>query len=111
MSGILTDFQRNVLGGDIIEDRGDVIYVGIFGKGGDETGKDNCIIKRITMTSVRICGNPTERDTVGDWTCDYWHSDIQFPVVRTQYPDGNNYDFCHTWADREKYDYKYARAK
>lgn len=90
MGGFLTDAQRNMLGGDIIEDRGDVIYVGIFGRGEDENGENNCVIRKIEEVEDPETG---------------------YITVRTLYPDGNNHDFANTWADRENYNYKYARAK
>lgn len=82
------EFQRNVMAGDIIEDKGDVVYIGNFGKGG-ETDKENCLIRRITR---KIDKDGAE-------------------ITRIMYPDGNCATPACTWADREKYNYKYAKNK
>lgn len=87
---MLNEFQRNALGGDLIEDRGNVIYVGIFRAGTDETGTGNCLIRKIEQVEDAETGVLT---------------------TRTTYPDGNNYDYSDTWADREKYSYMYAKSK
>ena len=44
---MFNEFQRSALGGDLIEDRGNVIYVGIFRPGTNENGTGNCMIRRI----------------------------------------------------------------
>lgn len=85
---MLNDFQKNALAGDIVEDKGNVVFVGIFKGGTDETGTENCLIKKIEVT---------EGEGVA--------------VIRTTYPDGINYDYTSTWSERETYNYKYAKSK
>lgn len=87
---MLNDFQRNTLGGDIIEDRGDVIYVGIFKAASDERGENNCLIRKIEQVEDPESGTVT---------------------TRTTYPDGNNSEMTDTWSLRETYNYEYARSK
>lgn len=87
---MLNDFQRNTLGGDIIEDRGNIIYVGIFKAATDENGQNNCLIRKIEQVEDPVTGVIT---------------------VRTTYPNGNNSEMSDTWADRENYTYEYARSK
>ncbi|MEG1499340.1 MAG: hypothetical protein RR393_08000 [Bacteroidales bacterium] len=85
---MLNDFQKNALGGDIIEDRGNVVYVGTFRGSSDETGTENCLIRKI---------EETERKGI--------------TIVRILYPEGINYDYRFTWSKRETYNYKYANSK
>ncbi|MDE6493294.1 MAG: hypothetical protein K2L50_01770 [Bacteroidales bacterium] len=87
---MLSEFQRSALGGDIIEDKGDVIYVGLFKPTTDETGQNNCLIKRIDQKEDPVTGNIT---------------------IRTKYPNGNNSEMTDTWANRVKYNYEYSRSK
>ena len=87
---MLSEFQRSALGGDIIEDKGDIIYVGLFKSTTNENGTNNCLIKRIDRKEDPVTGTVT---------------------IRTKYPDGNNSEMNHTWADRAKYNYEYARSK
>ncbi len=87
---MLNEFQRSALGGDIIEDRGDIIYVGLFKTMTDETMKNNCLIKRIERVEDKDTGIVT---------------------IRTKYANGNNCEMTETWADREKYNYEYSRSK
>ena len=87
---MLNDFQRNTLGGDIIEDRGNVIYVGLFKAVTDETGTNNCLIRKIEQVE-----DPDTRNI----------------ITRTTYPNGNNSEMTDTWAERENYKYEYARTK
>lgn len=87
---MLNEFQRSALGGDIIEDQGNIIYVGLFKPMTDETGKENCLIKRIERVKDEITG---------------------YVTIRTKYANGNNCDMTQTWADREKYNYEYSRSK
>ena len=86
----MIDSQRNMLGGDIIEDRGDIIFVGIFKAGTDETGTGNCLIRKIEQVE---------------------DPDTGIVITRTMYPDGVNHECAHTWAERENYTYEYARTK
>lgn len=86
----LNEFQRTVMGGDIIEDRGSTIYIGIFSPRTDETDTKNCIIRRMTETEDPETGAI---------------------VTRIMYPDGNDSLPNQTWADRETYDYKYSKNK
>ncbi|MCM1168759.1 MAG: hypothetical protein NC324_02360 [Bacteroides sp.] len=87
---MLNEFQRYVTGGDIIEDRGDVIYMGVFKPHSDETGTKNCIIRRMTQIEDPETG---------------------FVTTRIMYPGGNDCNFEQTWAERENYEYKYAKSK
>ena len=87
---MLNDFQRNTLGGDIIEDRGNIIYVGIFKAATDENGQNNCLIRKIEQFEDEETGTIT---------------------TLTKYPDGNNSEMSDTWANRETYNYEYARSK
>ena len=87
---IITDAQRNMLGGDIIEDRGNVIYVGIFDAGTDETGTENCLIRKIEQVE---------------------DPDTKVVTTRIMYPDGINHECGHTWSERDNYNYRYANAK
>lgn len=87
---MLSEFQRSALGADIIEDRGNIIYAGIFKRMTDENGTENCLIKRIEQKKDPETGVVT---------------------IRTQYAEGNNSDMTLTWADREKYEYKYPMTK
>ena len=87
---MLSEFQRSALGGDIIEDKGDIIYVGLFKAATDETGQNNCLIKRITQKIDPVTGTVT---------------------ICTKYPNGNNSEMNNTWADRAKYNYEYSRSK
>ena len=86
---MFNEFQRNVMAGDIIDDRGDVVYIGNFGKGG-ETDTENCLIRRITRELNEETGAE---------------------ITRIMYPDGNCVTPDCTWANREKYNYKYAQNK
>ena len=85
---VFSELQRNIMCGDITEDHGDVVYIGTFDKG-DETGKDNCMIRRITRT---VEENGVE-------------------TTRVMYADGENAQATHTWAYREEYKYKYPKTK
>lgn len=87
---MLIDSQRNLLGGDIIEDRGNVIFVGIFKAGTDESGTGNCLIRKIEQ----------EEDP-----------DTDVVTTRIMYPDGINHECGHTWTERDNYTYKYAKTK
>lgn len=87
---MMIDAQRNMLGGDIIEDRGAVIFVGIFLAGTDENGTGNCLIRKIEQVEDQATGRI---------------------VTRVMYPDGVNHECAHTWAERDLYNYKYAKAK
>lgn len=87
---MFNEFQRNTLGGDLIEDRGDVIYIGVFRPGTDETGTGNCMIRKMEQSEDKETGIVTTRIT---------------------YPDGNNFDYGATWSERENYDYMYAKSK
>lgn len=89
MDGMFNEFQRNVMPGDIIDDRGDIVYIGNFNKGG-ENDTENCLIRRITRE--------VNEDTGAE-------------ITRIMYPDGNCALASCTWADREKYNYKYAQNK
>lgn len=83
------EFTRNLMAGDIIEDHGNVVYVGVFKSLGDETGTNNCVIRRIERT-------------VGEDGVE---------ITRTTYPNGDNSNPQYTWADKEKYTYRYAKNK
>lgn len=86
---MFNEFQCNVMAGDIIDDRGDIVYIGTFGEGG-ETDTENCVIRRIT----REVNEETNAE-----------------ITRIMYPDGNSARPIHTWADREIYNYKYSKNK
>lgn len=86
----LNEFQRSTLGGDIIEDQGDIIYVGLLKSMTDETMENNCLIKRIERTVDPQTG---------------------YVTIRTKYANGEDCDMKYTWADREKYNYEYPRSK
>ncbi len=87
---MFNEFQRNTLGGDLVEDRGDVIYIGVFRPGTDETGTGNCMIRKMEQSEDPETGIVTTRIT---------------------YPNGNNFDYGDTWSERENYDYMYAKSK
>ena len=86
----LSEFQRSALGGDIIEDQGDIIYIGLLKSMTDETMKDNCLIKKIERSVDPVTG---------------------YVTVRTKYAKGEDCDMKCTWGDREKYSYEYPRSK
>ncbi|MBO8432748.1 MAG: hypothetical protein IAB08_05595 [Bacteroidetes bacterium] len=87
---MFNEFQRSALGGDLIEDRGNVIYVGIFRPGTNESGTGNCMIRRIEQVKDEEKGIVT---------------------TRTTYPSGNNFDYGDTWSERDNYEYMYAKSK
>lgn len=87
---MFNEFQRSALGGDLIEDRGDVIFVGIFRAGTDENGTGNCMIRKIEQSEDPETGIVT---------------------TKTTYPNGNNFDYGDTWSERDNYEYMYAKSK
>lgn len=78
------------MAGDITEDHGDVVYIGVFAPLTDETDAENCLIRRIVREVDEETGVETTRIT---------------------YPDGDNAHPIYTWADRANYNYKYAKSK
>ncbi len=86
----MIDAQRNMLGGDIIEDRGAVIFIGIFKAGTDENGTGNCLIRKVEQVEEPDTGHV---------------------VTRIMYPGGINHECGHTWAERDNYEYRYAQTK
>lgn len=88
---MVSEFQRNALVGDIIEELVDenVIYVGLFASMTDETGEKNCLIRKI------------EQIEAPDGTI----------ITTVKYPDGNNSYMTDTWANRKNYKYRYAKNK
>jgi hypothetical protein len=87
---MLDSLSKNLIEGDIVEDRGDTVYVGLFDNNKDENSPDGCIIKRVQT---------------------YLDEQTNYAMTVIKYANGDSMRFSCAWHERENYQYKYASGK
>ncbi len=88
---MLNSFDKNLIEGDLVEDRGNVVFVALFNPGKDENSTENaCIIKRVRFWEDKQTG---------------------YQITEIKYANGSNTRFSCVWNERANYQYEYAKTK